>query len=103
MPPVVVMGSRSNQSRPHSMNPSHHHETYYPFKWDGSNGKLSHPDMTVVHEEFGARHWQELFKSAHKADLGIAKEERKVVNDAVAGAGFNSNSDAAQGKAKNFR
>ena len=105
MPPVVLVGSHPNFTRPHATNPTHHHETYYPFKYEGSNGTLKHPDMKLILDEFGGRTWQELFKSAHKAALSVSKEERKVVNDAAAEAGFWLSSDdhTSQGKKKNFR
>jgi hypothetical protein len=88
MPPVVVVGSKLNNSRPHSSHFTHAHETYYPFLRSPRNQDVVNPDLEVVKKHHGMGRWREVYKSAHKTELGVSKEERKAVNEAAEAASY---------------
>ncbi len=97
MPPVVVVGCRVNVSRPHTVNPAHAHETWYPFCLP-VKGVLSNAEKDMVEGLDSKQLWRSIYKSAHKAELAVTKEERKAVNDGAASMGFNPLSEVKTGK-----
>jgi len=103
MSPVIVMGNKTANAIRLTANPLHAHDTWYPFKMASAN--VSNPEAQVVTERYSSGIWRGIYKSAHKAELGISKEERTLVNDATGHAGVQvlENKETEDNKNGNFR
>ena len=98
MPPVVVVASKNTTYRGHSSNPAHSHETWYPFALKTHDGSLTNTEGELMAEKHSTKLWANIFKSSHRAELTVTREERRLVNDAVTAAGWSSEANPKKGK-----
>ncbi len=100
MPPVVIVGTKTEAAASNTLNPLQCHDTGYPFR----RSDVENPESEVVRKLLGGGKWRHIYRSAHKAEMQLTSTERKVVNDATNFLGRQKKHDEDRTKGEgNFR